>query len=224
MKLIVRNTHKYLSFFISVQLLLWTISGIYFAFNKIENVRGEQYRLELPNKVNLQDINFAIPDAINVSIKKRLSDTIVLASTSGGMRYLDLNGLPINHLTPDQAMQIVAESTTLLPLRVEQVNDSEKGSEYRGRALPIYRVITNNDEGSEINAYVNIYSGSIAAISVIIHRWKVIMNQRIGMQEFDRNGCSICSVSACTHCIRGCVDQSRTQAFTATKYAVACCL
>jgi len=40
MKLIVRNTHKYLSFFISVQLLLWTISGIYFAFNKIEMVRG----------------------------------------------------------------------------------------------------------------------------------------------------------------------------------------
>ena len=164
MKLIVRNTHKYLSFFISVQLLLWTISGIYFAFNKIENVRGEQYRLELPNKLDLQDINFAIPDAINVSIKKRLSETIVMASTSGGMRYLDLNGLPINHLTPDQAMQIVAESTTLLPVRVEQVNDSAKGSEYRGRALPIYRVITNNDAGSEINAYVNIYSGSIEAI------------------------------------------------------------
>jgi len=61
MKLIVRNTHKYLSFFISVQLLLWTISGIYFAFNKIENVRGEQYRLELPSKMDLQDLSFSIP-------------------------------------------------------------------------------------------------------------------------------------------------------------------
>ena len=28
---------------ISVQLLLWTISGIYFSFNKIEEVRGSQY-------------------------------------------------------------------------------------------------------------------------------------------------------------------------------------
>ena len=164
MKLIVRNIHKYLSFFISLQLLLWTISGIYFAFNKIQNVRGEQYRLDLPNTLDLQEINFSIPDAINVSIKKRLSDVIVLASTSSGMRYFDLNGLPIIHLTPEQAMQIVTESTTLIPIKVEQVNDSEKGSEYRGRALPIYRVITTNDAGSEINAYVNIYSGDIEAI------------------------------------------------------------
>ena len=44
MKLLVRKIHKYLSFFISIQLLLWTISGIYFAFNKIELVRGEQYK------------------------------------------------------------------------------------------------------------------------------------------------------------------------------------
>ena len=164
MKLIVRNTHKYLSFFISLQLLLWTISGIYFAFNKIENVRGEQYRLDLPNTLDLQVINFSIPDAMNVSIKKRLSDTIVSASTSSGMRYYDLDGLPITHLTPDQALQIVAESTTLLPIRVEQVNYPEKGSEYRGRTLPIYRVITTNDAGSEINTYVNIYSGNIEAI------------------------------------------------------------
>ena len=31
-----RKIHKYLSLAISVQLLLWTISGIYFSFNKIE--------------------------------------------------------------------------------------------------------------------------------------------------------------------------------------------
>ena len=43
MNFLVRKIHKYLSFFISLQLLLWTISGIYFAFNKIELVRGEQY-------------------------------------------------------------------------------------------------------------------------------------------------------------------------------------
>ena len=35
MNFLVRKIHKYLSFFISLQLLLWTISGIYFAFNKI---------------------------------------------------------------------------------------------------------------------------------------------------------------------------------------------
>ena len=38
-----RKIHKYLSLAISAQLLLWTISGIYFSFNKIEDVRGSQY-------------------------------------------------------------------------------------------------------------------------------------------------------------------------------------
>ena len=66
MKLIVRNVHKYLSFFISVQLLLWTVSGIYFAFNKIELVRGEQYRLSNFSNIELKEIDFKIPGTLGV--------------------------------------------------------------------------------------------------------------------------------------------------------------
>jgi len=33
--------------------LLWTVSGIYFAFNKIEMVRGEQYRLPLETEYRM---------------------------------------------------------------------------------------------------------------------------------------------------------------------------
>ena len=38
-----RKIHKYLSLAISIQLLLWTVSGLYFSFNKIEDVRGNLY-------------------------------------------------------------------------------------------------------------------------------------------------------------------------------------
>ena len=38
-----RKIHKYLSLAISIQLLLWTVSGIYFSFNKIDDVRGNLY-------------------------------------------------------------------------------------------------------------------------------------------------------------------------------------
>ena len=58
MKFAVRKIHKYLSFFISVQLLLWTVSGIYFAFNKIEQIRGEQYRDQENIFVDLAEFNF----------------------------------------------------------------------------------------------------------------------------------------------------------------------
>ena len=39
-KITLRKFHKYISLLIAIQLLLWTISGIYFSFNKIENIRG----------------------------------------------------------------------------------------------------------------------------------------------------------------------------------------
>jgi hypothetical protein len=164
MKLIVRNTHKYLSFFISIQLLLWTISGIYFAFNKIENVRGEQYRLQSPSNHSFKNIEFEIPEATSAVVKKRLDKTIIAASTNAGMRYFDEAGDPLKKISSDEAKQIVAKNTLLNPIAVEEINESKKGSEYRGRQLPIYKVITRNFNDKEVNAYLNIFSGDIVAI------------------------------------------------------------
>ena len=164
MKLIVRNTHKYLSFFISIQLLLWTISGIYFAFNKIENVRGEQYRLQPPSNYSFKNIEFEIPEATSAAVKKRLDKTIVAASTKAGMRYFDEAGDPLKKISFDEAKKIVVKNTLLKPIAVEEINESKKGSEYRGRQLPIYKVITHNANNKEINAYLNIFSGDIVAI------------------------------------------------------------
>ena len=164
MKLIVRNTHKYLSFFISIQLLLWTVSGIYFAFNKIENVRGEQYRLQSPFKYSFKNIEFEIPEATSAVVKKRLDKTIITATTEAGMRYFDEDGDPLKKISFDEAKQIVAENTLLKPIAVEEVSEPKKGSEYRGRQLPIYKVTTRNANDKEINAYLNIFSGDIVAI------------------------------------------------------------
>ena len=57
----VRIFHKYLSLAISIQLLLWTISGIFFAFNKIELIRGEQYIVEQNNtKLDLSGVTVSL--------------------------------------------------------------------------------------------------------------------------------------------------------------------
>ena len=164
MKLIVRNTHKYLSFFISIQLLLWTISGIYFAFNKIENVRGEQYRTHTSSNYNFQKIEFEIPDAVSVNVKKRLGKTIIAASTKNGMRYFDEEGGVLQKISFDEAKQLVSKHTFLKPTTVEEIYTSKKGSEYRGRQLPIYKVVTHNANDDEINAYLNIFTGEVVAI------------------------------------------------------------
>ena len=163
MKLIVRNTHKYLSFFISIQLLLWTISGIYFAFNKIENVRGEQYRAQTSSDYNFNKIEFEIPNAESVNVKKRLGKTIIAASTKNGMRYFNEEGGALQKISFDEAKQLVSKQTSLKPMAVEEIYTSEKGSEYRGRELPIYKVVTRNANDNEINAYLNIFTGEVVS-------------------------------------------------------------
>ena len=171
MKLIIRKTHKYLSFFISLQLLLWTISGIYFAFNKIENVRGEQYRNAIASNFKIDNLNLNLDDIAEISIKKRLGENIVIIKTASGNKYLDVTGIDINKLSKDQVSEIVKNNTSLNPYFVEEVTENIRGSEYRGRKLPIYRAITKNSKDKDINVYVDPYSGEI--LSIRSKQWRI---------------------------------------------------
>ena len=126
-KITLRKFHKYISLLIAIQLLLWTISGIYFSFNKIEHVRGEQYLIA--------EVEASIADKPKVE-------------------KLDF----------ESAMQIIKERTILKPQTIEIINDPQRGSEYRGRDLPLYKVISLSSEGKEINVYQDPFSGEIVAI------------------------------------------------------------
>ena len=126
-KITLRKFHRYISLLIAVQLLLWTVSGIYFSLNKIENVRGEQYLIsstedQIPNKPQLEKLDF------------------------------------------ESAMRIVEERTILRPQTIEIIEKPKRGSEYRGRKLPLYKVVSFSDQGKEINVYQDPFSGEIVAI------------------------------------------------------------
>ena len=126
-RITLRKFHKYISLFIAIQLLLWTISGIYFSFNKIENVRGEQY--------------------LAIQAKPKIERTI-------NEKKLDF----------ESAKRIVEKKTILIPQSIEIIEESKRGSEYRGRELPLYKVISLTKDGKEINVYQNPFTGEIVAI------------------------------------------------------------
>ena len=129
-----RKFHKYISLLVSLQLLLWTISGIYFSFNKIENVRGEQYyRPEIKEEV--------------------------------------ISPIKLNKISHDEAFKVIEQKTTLTPINIELIEEPKVGSEYRGRELPLYKVIAKNAEAEEINVYQNPYSGEILAIRS--QQWRI---------------------------------------------------
>ena len=164
MKFLVRKTHKYLSILISIQLLLWTISGIYFAFNQIELVRGEQYLLPQVFSIDLNKINVVLDSVRSVQVARRFGEEILIVRREAGTEYLNLEGVALEKLSREQATSIVSSVTSLTPLAVEEIIDPEPGSEYRGRNLPLFKVVTKDQENDEINVYVDAISGQVVAI------------------------------------------------------------
>ena len=144
----VRKIHRYLSIFIAIQLLLWTISGIYFAFNKIELVRGEQYRK---------------PPEVEYRVFKRLGIDILETNENGIKTYkTHPEGLDLKILSSDQAIKVAKQKTSLNPLKADLLKVVARGAEYRGRALPVYKITTDSEDG--INIYVDSLTGDIVAI------------------------------------------------------------
>ncbi|MBL6693857.1 MAG: PepSY domain-containing protein [SAR86 cluster bacterium] len=171
MKFLVRNIHKYLSFLISIQLLLWTVSGIYFAFNKIENVRGEQYREEPNFNVDFSKLNFQIDGARNIRVIDRMDQEILVVDGIYGREYLNFEGKDVEQLEEEEAKALSAKQTSLIPESVDLITENTIGSEYRGRALPIYRVKSVNEAGESINVYLNVYTGEVEAVRS--NQWRI---------------------------------------------------
>ena len=158
----VRTFHKYLSLAISVQLLLWTISGIYLAFNKIELIRGEQYILEQENSgVDLKEFTASL-DAKNINILRRLDEWVLKVDEGSNIYYVDLQGNELKSLNTEEAKQIVRNKTSLFPLEAVKIESPSRGSEFRGRNLPLFKVSTRSNE--EVNVYVDAISGEVTAI------------------------------------------------------------
>ena len=151
----IRKIHRYLSIFIAIQLLLWTISGIYFAFNKIELIRGEQYRLPLDKEFR---------------IFTRLDQQIIEENINGIKTYSTYpDGKKINVLTQEEALVIAKIKTSLIPINATLITEDSAGSEYRGRPLPLYKISTDTKEN--INIYVNPMTGDI--LSIRSDSWRI---------------------------------------------------
>ena len=162
MKIVIRKIHKYLSLFISIQLLLWTISGIYFAYNQIELVRGEHLRHQSYDEIdfNLQDLPPITARYMRTFI--RLGEPLIQIETATDTIYLELDGTKATKIDLDQAMEIVRTKTSLQALTAIEIFEVPAGAEYRGRSLPLYQIKT--DHQNDINAYVDAWTGEIVAI------------------------------------------------------------
>ena len=114
--------------------------------------------------VDLSKINLALDSVRSIQVARRFGQEILIVRKETGTEYLNLDGSALEKLSREEAKDIVSNVTSLTPLAVEEISDSEPGSEYRGRNLPLFKVVTQDGENEKIHVYVDAISGQVVAI------------------------------------------------------------
>ena len=74
-----RRWHRLVALVTSCQLLLWTLSGLYFAFIDIDHVRGHQFkRSSPPTQLDLSKLTAGLVSANKVFIQERLAGELIV--------------------------------------------------------------------------------------------------------------------------------------------------
>ena len=188
-----RAWHRWLGLFTSIQLLLWTVSGLFFTVPDITDVRGEQYRLSKDNleiessPKNLAPIQSIIKndsdfmdEDFKIILKKRAQSWVyeVQSSNKKTKIFNAFNGQQLGSISQSEAIWVVDNKTTMKPIGVELINEPKIGSEYRGRDLPLYRVRVEKPESGVV--YIDPTTGNIMAIRTTLWRaWDFLWSLHI---------------------------------------------
>lgn len=188
-----RAWHRWLGLFTSIQLLLWTFSGLFFTVPDITDVRGEQYRLTKDNleiesspkniapiqSIIKNDSDFMDED-FKIILKKRAQSWVyeVQSSNKKTKIFNAFNGQQLGSISQSEAIWVVDNKTTMKPIGVELINEPKIGSEYRGRDLPLYRVRVEKPESGVV--YIDPTTGDIMAIRTTLWRaWDFLWSLHI---------------------------------------------
>ena len=159
-----RKTHRYLALIVGAQLLLWTFSGAYFALNDIDEIRGSHFRAN-PEAIAFSDL--ITPSALTDI------QSIELRNIAGQPHYW-INGAELYHarsgelkqgISAPEAIAIATQNLreTLVLQHQEIIRHVNQHHEYRGRPLPAYQLIFEDDQAS-ITAYVSIADGKFQTV------------------------------------------------------------
>jgi hypothetical protein len=186
-----RKAHRYLGLSIGVQLLFWTISGFFFAWNSIDEVHGDPFvahqhpafALDTLHVVPVSTAIAALQQNVpTVRRVKAVSLREVMREPMYELEYEMQQGKDIeDHATTHFALvhamrgefrppltakdaQAVAEADfapEAQVVSVERVDSVTPSSEYREKPLPAYRITFDHESGTHL--YVSAERGIVTA-------------------------------------------------------------
>jgi hypothetical protein len=181
-----RKTHRYLGFFIGIQFLGWTISGLYFSWNDLDSVHGDHLR-KVAHAISLS-APMVSPDlaiqALQSKIKVDSIHSVHLISVVGKPVYQiqyfsghagdshahthfaladPLTGNLRNSLTEEEATLLakdyVVPSATVREIKL--LEDVDSKHEYRENPLPAYAI---SFENPDCTVYISTERGTFQTI------------------------------------------------------------
>ncbi|MCA9667053.1 MAG: hypothetical protein KC503_15755 [Myxococcales bacterium] len=191
-----RLAHRYLGIFAAAQLLLWTSSGLFFSCNAIGSVRGTPERapacaLVAPSSASpgkpLASPSLAIaalvatkPDARVLSVTLRplgRGSVYVLRyrrGDKGSARFAlarSDSGALRSPLSRDEAIDVARRdfAPSAAVRDVERITQRSRGSEFRGKSLPLYGVRFDHPRKTRI--YVSATRAKVVARRNAQWRW-----------------------------------------------------
>lgn len=178
----VRKSHRWLGLLIGIQLLLWTVSGLYFTLIPIQEIRGEDQIREIA-PVNFAFTPLASPAVAisNLAVQtgsslqvhavylRRMLDTPIyeIRYSLSGEKHVTMADAASGELrlplSEQEAREIAQQDFAIdAPVSsVEYIEDVASDAEYRGGPLPAWRVNFAHDSGTRI--YVSAEQGRVTA-------------------------------------------------------------
>jgi len=189
-----RKSHRWLGLLTSIQLLMWTVSGLFFTLPDITDVRGEQYLVksklqvidplvtsELISMSEIIDVaKLSAREEVSIKLKRRSGQWVyeIKRPLKEILIFDALSGKQRSYLGEEEVIDIVQSETNLQPINVVLINTPLTGSEFRGRDLPLYKVKV--EEPKKGIVYIDPLTGEIVAVRTRLWRaWDFLWSLHI---------------------------------------------
>jgi hypothetical protein len=179
-KQLIRKSHRWLGLVIGIQLLAWTVSGLYFTLIPIAEIRGShlltpQATLKVghvavisPNDLVRQHPGLADLRFDEIGLRQRGDRIAYLITNDAGQKAYDAeSGALLAPLTESEAKTIAESRSTLAVETLARIESVEPGDEYRGGELPAWRVSLADN----VKLYIGATSGQVRAVRT--NEWRV---------------------------------------------------
>ena len=170
----IRKAHRYLGLFIGIQFLMWTISGMYFSWTDIDEIHGDYFKKDVPERASFKNLisTSELENEQNIKFLELLEiDNKPYFWVNKEHLFNAISGTKKEGVTEGEAIKI-AERYMLSDLEFDQIQRIESVGnhhEYRGKPLPAYEISYKNNEN--LKAYVAIENGAFQTVRHRDWRW-----------------------------------------------------